>query len=190
MTTIASGDWYHVKIYIRISCPAITTMRPLNVKQRRSQFLLFIVLFVLATLPLLLVVYLHGRLDDAENRFLRDQYQANKESQRSKEANREMLDAEKKKVSDLSQYLLNKSPDMLSFKPNLSSTINVYRKKIDTDNLPTRDGIDSAMVDVVKELMNSIELLNEVYGKGCVNKEAYDELKEKHEKCPTGPTGY
>lgn len=163
-------------------------MRPLNSKERRVKFLLFVLLFVLSTLPLLLLVYQYGKLDVAENRYLRERYDECRSDQRSKDEDRRKVVELAARVRKVRDYLKDKNPSMMDFDQDYSGTIESDIREVKSDEVPYRDYADSTLLKLIEDMSGSLILMNRVYEKGYILKKDYTTLNDLHNKCQITPT--
>jgi len=158
-------------------------MRPLNSKERRVKFLLFVLLFVLSTLPLLVLVYQYGKLDVAENDFLRKRYKELQKDQHSVEVDQTKVDNVQRQVSEFQKFLSDRNADMLELKRDYSNTIETSIGGFNLSEVPRLDHADTALIKMVEDLRGSLRLMNSVFASGVELRQEYDKLKEEHSKC-------
>ncbi len=153
-------------------------MRPLNSKERRVKFLLFVLLFVLSTLPLLVLVYQYGKLDVAENDFLREEYEKCQLTQSVKQKDQAKMDKVKLQVKEVRELLANKSSDMNALRSNNYAEIASKIKEIKINEVPLYDETDESLKLMVEDLSASLDLMNEVYRSGLEISKDLDLQKE------------
>jgi len=158
-------------------------MRPLNSKERRVKFLLFVLLFVLSTLPLLVLVYQYGKLDVAENRFLREQYKDCMSNQSVKEQDLTKINEVKVQVRDVKELLTKKSAEMIELRLNNYAEIVTRINSVKVSDVPTYDETDKSLAQMVEDLNASLALMNEVYRSGLDKYKAFETQKELLEAC-------
>lgn len=159
-------------------------MRPLNTRERRIQFTRFLLLFLLAVLPIVTLVWLHGRVDHVENDFLREHYQAQLEEQLDQDKFNKALDDVTGSADRLIQLLNDKSGDLLLMSGRRVDG-EVDNKVNDLDEAITGfqaysagGGANKAVSDVATSLRKCSTSLLEIYKEG-FNKtgKQTDELK-------------
>ena len=162
-------------------------MRPLNGKERRRQFLFFMLLFALAIAPFVVLVHLYGRVDHAENRFLREQYAAKRDADRNKINDRNEIDKYRQQVAELRKFIADNSSDLKDLVKDQTAKIENDVDAIDITSLPRNTHGDSTIYDLIKDLKSTLKIMNEVYREGIVLKKEYTKLDKEHEKCPENP---
>lgn len=159
-------------------------MRPLNTRERRIQFTRFLLLFLLAVLPIVTLVWLHGRVDHVENDFLREHYQAQLEEQLDQDKFNKALGDVTGSADRLIQLINDKNGDLLQMSVRRVDG-EIKNKVLDLDkaitgfqNFSAGGGANKAVSDVATVLRQCATSLQEVYVEGYVNigKQA-DELK-------------
>lgn len=158
-------------------------MRPLNSKERRVKFLLFVLLFVLSTLPLLVLVYQYGRLDVAENRFLREQYVDCVSKQNMKEQDLTKINEVKVQVGNVRELLTKKSAEMIELRLNNFAEVNSRIKSVKVSDVPKYDETDESLVQMVEDLNASLDLMNEVYRSGLEKYKAFETQQQLLDDC-------
>lgn len=149
-------------------------MRPLNTRERRIQFFRFLALFLLAVLPIVVLVWLHGRVDHVENDFLRKQYSTKLKMQMDEEKFNKVLSAVTQSASDLQTAITSASAGMetMSGKREDGEILNKSRalgKAIDEfQDFAGASTTHGAVSDVAKALKESTELFVGVYKAGHV----------------------
>lgn len=149
-------------------------MRPLNTRERRIQFTRFVLLFALAVLPIVVLVWMIGRVDHMENDYLRAHYVANEVDAESNAKRKELYAAVQLHAQTLNDMIANKTEDMKTFGKgtNMSANINNQLKKLDTaiDNLrrslsgSAEDSLYLGIMDLSQSLHDASFNLNGVYG--------------------------
>lgn len=167
-------------------------MRPLNTRERRIQFFRFLALFLLAVLPIVLLVWLHGRVDHTENEFLKEHYMATSTTLESAANRKALFEAMKLESMTLRDLIASKKSDMESFSKNSNMSSNIGNqldklgKAIENLSRPLTsspsDSLYLGTVDLAMSLHSSCENLNVVYGIGHANVlEAANALEKEQE---------
>ncbi len=164
-------------------------MRPLNTRERRIQFLRFLALFLLAVLPIVVLVWLQGRVDHVENDFLRSKYAKNKAQGEVSAAYEGKLSAMEKQARDLRTFVVQKSGAMEKFKceeqgelddkvGSLVSARDEFRLQASTANLN-----DSIVLLIADHYQAVSSKFISVYEKACADRETAEGLmKELQDK--------
>lgn len=155
-------------------------MRPLNAKQRRKQFLLFLLLFIVAIIPVVLLVYGDGRADATYIEAL------NKRSAQKEVADRD-AEASKRKVNEMYEYVLglkksvvDKSGDVERLNKDHSTSFGENIESVSKLTVDLYDHADSMLFKMVQDLTSTTRILNAAYKQGCIKKEEYDKLDKSH----------
>ena len=142
-------------------------MRPINSRERRLQFLKFLALFALAVLPIVLLVHAHGYVDQVENRFLREQYAAKKESMKNENEYNRHLNELVNNVGKLKGTVQAKKDGMETSDYDMSGDIDVeVRQVVDGNNTfksSQQSAADTALVKIVSDVSYMVGELNKVY---------------------------
>ena len=165
-------------------------MRPLNTRERRIQFFRFLALFLLAVLPIVLLVWLHGRVDHVENDFLRKQYSAKLVETEDREKFEKVLNAVVDRAKALDAVILGREGDLLTMSGKkqdgeIRSKNKELLEAVDAfQEYAKGQGANKAVVDVGKVLWQSTTSLVEVYKSGFdLNTKSAEELQRcKDEK--------
>ncbi len=143
-------------------------MEPINARERRIQFFKFVLLFLLAVVPITTVVYLYAQVDRVENDYLRKQYRAQKASGSFSE-NRGRL------VKDLANASTNLSslvtdPRMAMLDKTMYGDVNSAlialgkaEEKLSADLKEAPDSILSELTYLALTYQNSTKTYNEIY---------------------------
>jgi glutamine phosphoribosylpyrophosphate amidotransferase len=151
-------------------------MRPLNTRERRIQFTRFLLLFLLAVLPIVLLVWLHGRVDHVENDFLREHYVSNQLTAENDSQREKLFKDVRNKAADLNDLIANNADPMKTFEKNtnMSSNISGRLQKLKDAigdfklvlSATKEDSVYLAIVDLSNNLQMAASNLNDVYGTG------------------------
>lgn len=125
-------------------------MKPLNKKDRQKAFWKFTLLFILAVVPVCVAIYLYGKIDKAENNFLRSQYIREGQIQANKLDRDKYYEDIKFSIIGLNTYLKENEPSFVNRK--LWGTIETSINKIQTKQ-------DKFYNDVVKSKGTSLDSL-------------------------------
>ena len=170
-------------------------MRPLNTRERRIQFFRFLALFLLAVLPIVLLVWLHGRVDHVENDFLRKQYSTKLKMNLDEEKFNKVLSGITQNANDLQTAITTASAGMetMTGKREDGEILNKSRalgKAIDEfQDFAGASTTHGAVSEVAKVLKESTELFIGVYKAGHVmvaaDKQELERFKDELEKANT-----
>lgn len=163
-------------------------MRPLNTRERRIQFTRFLLLFLLAVLPIVLLVWLHGRVDQVENDFLRKQYSAKLEQEMDKEKFDKALGDVTGRANDLIKQINEKNGELLAMSGRrcdgeIKNVNNDLVKALEGFQTYTAaDEANKAVYDLANNLNQCAIALQDVYKEGYTQiGKRDDELKRAKE---------
>jgi len=147
-------------------------MKPLNRKQRQKAFWKFTLLFCLAVVPVCIAIYLYGRIDKAENAFLRSEYEKRIVVKASDININKYYEDFHQKIDDVNSLLIRSEPNVLN--SQLYGDIDVAIKGIEVELqkfqrniIATSQGtaIDSLSADMVMTQIDNLKILNRIYRK-------------------------
>ncbi len=171
-------------------------MRPLNTRERRVQFFRFLLLFLLAVLPVVLLVWLHGRVDDVENAFLRKQYERQQAEGEASADHALLVQNLVTSADELRSYVNKKSAALEKLngeeKGELDDRLDKLFDMREAMNkrLRTITTSDSALLAMSDQYHTVASKLTEVYAKACEDRvrmnetltEAQKDLKTKQDE--------
>lgn len=171
-------------------------MRPLNTRERRIQFFRFLALFLLAVLPVVLLVWLHGRVDHVENNFLRQKYARQRAEGEATADHALLVQNLVTSADELRSYVQKKSAALEKLKGDekgeLEDRLDKMSDMHDAMNkkLRTQTAADSALLAISSQYHTVATKLTNVYVKACEDQvrmnelltEAQKELKDKQEE--------
>lgn len=143
-------------------------MEPINARERRIQFFKFVLLFLLAVVPITAVVYLYAQVDRVENDYLRKQYRAQKASGSFSENRGRLVNG----LVDASKNLgsLVTDPRMMALDRTMSANVNTAlgelegaEEKLSADLRQAPDSILSELTDLALTYQTSVSTYNEIY---------------------------
>jgi len=166
-------------------------MRPINTRERRSQFLIFILLFLAAICPIIVLVHSYSRVDQAENDYLRKQVALNKKVTSEAQTKFGLLEEKGEKFEELKKWLTDNSGELNSFTDDHFATVATKLADAEVTSLKFEDRVDSLLVEMISDLRASVVILNRAYESGYkaaqdlkkLDKEN-ESLQRKLEKCP------
>ena len=147
-------------------------MRPLNRKERQKAFWKFTLLFFLAVVPVCIAVYLFGRVDKAENAFLRSEYEKRVIFKATDININKYYEDFYRKIDGVNSVLQQTEPKALS--SQYYGDINVVIKgieeelqKFQKDIISTKRGtaIDSLSADIMDKQIHNLKILTKIYSK-------------------------
>lgn len=147
-------------------------MKPLNRKERQKAFWKFTLLFFLAVVPICIAVYLYGRIDKAENAFLRSEYEKRVIFKASDININKYYEDFHRKIDDVNNVLIQTEPKALN--SQYYGDINVAIKgiedelqKFQKDVIATKRGtaVDSLSAVMISKQIDNLRILNRIYTK-------------------------
>ncbi len=148
-------------------------MKPLNKKERRKAFWKFTLLFFLAVVPICTAIYLYGRVDKAENAFLRKEFEArahNAEIDGSTIDRGRLYTSLKASVAELKNYLISNDPNFVNNQlygeistkiTPIDDNIQKFNKEIRSKGLASQ--ADSVLYDLIILQIDNLIRLNSIY---------------------------
>jgi|GEM_PF-4666200 len=101
-------------------------MRPLNSKQRRIQFLRFLLLFAVAILPVVLLVHQDNQLDRVMNESLVKRVKAGEETETASAKGLAQMERVAMAFDALDNFVLDKAQEITENRMDLSASIEKY----------------------------------------------------------------
>ena len=147
-------------------------MKPLNSKVRQKAFWKFTLLFFLAVVPICVAIYLFGRIDRAENAFLRSEYEKRVTVKATDVNVNKYYEEFHQKIDDVNSLLIKSEPRALN--SQLYGDIEVAIKEIETrlqkfqkDVISTNRGsaVDSLSANMLNVQIDNLKILNRIYKK-------------------------
>ncbi len=163
-------------------------MRPLNTRERRIQFFRFLALFLLAVLPVVVLTWLFGRVDNAENDFLRAKYTRNMEHSNATNLYLSKLGAMRDQAHRLRDFVTSKSSAMekltCSEMGELTSELGDLEVSVQNfkDMVEESDKKDSSLWVIARDFHFATQRLATVYDKACAKQQALNEQLAENEK--------
>lgn len=164
-------------------------MRPLNTRERRIQFTRFLLLFLLAALPMVALVWLFGRVDHVENDFLRKQYGAKLVQEMDQEKFDKALNDVTGRAEDIMKLINEKRGELVAMTGKrcdgeLQNVNNDLDKAMNGfQSFSATGGANKAVYDVAKLLSQCTDALKEVYKEGyTIVSKRDDDLKRTKEE--------
>lgn len=167
-------------------------MRPLNTRDRRIQFFRFLTLFLLAVLPIVLLVWLHGRVDHVENDFLRKQYSTKLKMDMDEEKFNKVLSGITQNANDLQNAITAASAGMETMAGKREDGEILIKSRAlgkaidDFQDFASASTTHGAVSEVAKVLKESTESFIGVYKAGHVmvaaDKQDLERFKDELEK--------
>lgn len=142
----------------------------------------YVLLFVIAVIPICLSIYLYGKVDDAENDFLREKYRQSqqlKEVKYSEDRVYSALNADIIAVQNQitqSQGVATTSPENGNIEPKLSQ-LNRTLRELDNElkDMETNK-TEALLLEMIRAQTQSLEKLNAMY------RETFIKLKDEREE--------
>jgi chromosome segregation ATPase len=170
-------------------------MRPLNTRERRIQFFRFLALFLLAVLPVVVLVWLHGRVDHVENDFLRKQYARQRAEGEATAEHTLLVQNLVSSADELRSYVQKKSAALEKLKGDEKGELEdrldklIDMREVMDKKLRTQTASDSALLALSYQYHTVATKLTDVYVKACEDQqrmndmltEAQKDLKSKQE---------
>ena len=163
-------------------------MKPLNIKERRQAFWKFTLLFFLAVIPVCTAVYLYGRVDKAENNFLRSAYETKKDEGHLTAEYTEAREALIREASKISDYF-GTDENISSFSTTYVRTVKLqaddlnkakedFKKEVDKLGLALEPDVQ-ALLEITRSYELTLKSFGSIYGLGSEEiKEMSRELKD------------
>lgn len=156
-------------------------MRPINSGQRRRQFLLFILLFALATTPVVVLAYLNGRLDAAHERLLGQDYEVSHRMGSDVRAVKEDLKTLKEHTWGLRHWFVDQGDSLQDLEGDQEQVILAKLGEIEQHLPSAEDGeVQDALRSAVSDLVESFKMMNNAYGHA---RDEIGRLKQEKEAC-------
>jgi len=130
-------------------------MDPLNAQERRAHFFRFLLLFLFAVTPVVMVTYLYGRVDHVENTFLRSHYREQQSSGASSAARGQLV----KDLMDQVQLVNLSAADekMQNLDGKMEATMNTHLKQLDDKISALNTDLSTASDSMVRKLVQAAE---------------------------------
>ena len=163
-------------------------MRPLNTRERRIQFFRFLALFLLAVLPVVLLVWLHERVDHEENDFLRKQYARQRADGEVTAEHTLLVQNLLNSADDLKTYVNKKTAALQKLNGEEQGELEERLGKMDDmrndmfKKLKTPSVSDSALLALSDQYLIVAAKMTEVYVKACEDMRTKDELLSEAQK--------
>lgn len=157
-------------------------MKPVNSSERRKAFLSYVLLFVIAVVPIGLSIYLYGKVDAAENEFLREKYRQSqqlKEVKYSEDRVYSALNADVIAVQNQitqSQGVATTSPESGNIEPKINQLNRTLRELQNELRDVETNSTEALMLEMIKAQTQSLERLNGIY------RETFIKLRDEREE--------
>ncbi|NEN23562.1 hypothetical protein G3O08_08615 [Cryomorpha ignava] len=147
-------------------------MRPLNSKERQKAFWKFTLLFFLAVVPVCTAIYLYGRIDKAENAFLRSEYEKRVTVKATDINVNKYYEDFHQKIDDVNSLLTKSEPKVLN--SQLYGDIDVAIKGIEVELQKFQknviassrgSAVDSLTANMISSQIDNLKILNRIYRK-------------------------
>ncbi len=151
-------------------------MEPLNTQERRAHFFRFLLLFLFAVTPVVIVTYLYGRVDHVENTYLRSTYEGNRSSSEAAAGKARKLADVINKAGDLTTLVTESSGDMLKFhlgtnrSGEIEGKLEKFKEATEDLNRELGSPPDSVMLQFValsRNYAQSCKQFNSAYRQAC-----------------------
>ena len=164
-------------------------MRPLNTRERRIQFFRFLALFLLAVLPIVLLVWLNGRVDHVENGFLRKEYGQKLIETQDREKFEKVLGNVVERAKSLDAAIVNNEGDLQAMEGKrqdgeIRTKSKELKEAIDAfQEYAKGQGANKAVIDVGGVLLQSATSLVDIYKAGFeLHAKTTEDLKRANEE--------
>lgn len=154
-------------------------MRPNNTKDRRRAKLKFLGFFILSILPICVAIYLYGRVDPVENKFLRSEYEdIQRESEKTQEylkAKQELLD----KSLNVRNYLTQNAEEIKNYSSSgyttslgeLTDDLETARSKFNFELRKHDLSADTCLINMAVDYQRALKRFTDIYDVGVKNLE-------------------
>jgi hypothetical protein len=172
-------------------------MKPVNSGQRRKAFLSYVLLFFITMIPFCLSIYLYGKVDEAENVFLREKYRQSQQLNEVKYSEERVYSALNSDIIAVqnqitqSQGVSTTSPESGNIEPKinqLNRTLRELQNELrDVETNPT----EALMLEMIKAQSESLEKLNGIYSETFIKlRDERDEVKAMKERLNAAGIAY
>ena len=161
------------------------TMKPINAAQRRGQFLRFVLLFLLAMLPVVVFMYLFGRNESRAYEALKNERNDLRQTVNVTKAHDELLDKVFLSGKEIQQHLNTQEADLLAFNEKKDGDLrNDVRKLEDAFKALLNEGgggmSDERLAEFAKDYATTTTKLLDVYVKARDNVEQLQRDKREY----------
>lgn len=157
-------------------------MKPVNSAQRRKAFLSYLLVFVITLLPICLSIYLYGRVDHAENDFLREKYRRSQQIQEVKYSesriynslNQDIISVENQITQ--SQAIAVTSPESGNIEPKISALKRSLREVDSELSGEKLNATEAQMLEMIRTQAECLEKMNGIY------RSTFQKLRDEREE--------